>query len=309
MASEEDFRLCSSACHRLRSNSLYKLCSPFLIFMRIGGAFFLPTTATNCSPNEILTLSSEDSNDVKTIRKRRTRIEIFETLSKLYCFVVLICNLGYAGKFLFGFISTVPRLSRDFSGQDFAVTLSKFASLVWFVNIISVQLIFIRACWDKSLIYRLFMKWEDWHYNSRNDQCRSLSERFLLQRNIFVVLTVILVILSLLSVWLPALSTRSEFAALRDIFFEGFSRDNSLVTAVIVIGHFFSSFIHIIPVILYMLIGLVIEGEFRRFNVDLASQITEDGRLQNGSLEWFRLRHGKLCDFLELANKVLGLYG
>ena len=71
------------------------------------------------------------------------------------------------------------------------------------------------------------------------------------------------------------------------------------------------SFVYIVPVFLFALIGLAAEGEFCRLSLDLSLHIDVEGEFkeQNGALvECFRRRHGKLCDFLELADEIFSLF-
>ncbi|OQV16665.1 hypothetical protein BV898_09177 [Hypsibius exemplaris] len=307
-----------SMCDRLRRNPLFRVCRPFLVLMRVGGAFYVPVHAILADePNvddedqQSLQCSLEKASAQRTRQRWRPRskMEKFELASKGYCLFSLFCVLVYTGRFVFGLAYMLPDQFSTFnSGQDLARLLSKIAIAVWFLNVIVVQLIFLRACWDKSKFYNLFIKWEEWRYISRNSKCTAFAERFLPRRNVVTALAVILLIPQLLSVWLPVLYNGPGMGSLRSMHFEGFSPDNAAVVAVVVIGHFFASFVYIVPVFLLALIGLAIESEFLRLDLDLFLNLTKEGRMEPGMIECFRQRHGKLCDFLELADEVFSLF-
>ncbi|OQV22215.1 hypothetical protein BV898_03717 [Hypsibius exemplaris] len=315
---EDDIEL--TMCQRLRQNPLFRVCMPFLLLMRIGGAFFMPVHAILKNPHQ--SLLEHDPQPLscsleappttfkqKKIARVRTRMEKFELTSKVYCLFSFFWVLAYTGRYVWSLFYTLPNQLANFnSGRDLAHLLTKIANGVWFVNVLVVHVIFLRACSDKSKFFNLFMKWEKWRYISRNKNCTAFADRFLPRRNVVTAFAVIVLIPQLLSVWLPALYNGPELGTLKGILFDGFDPDNRMVVGITVIGHFFASFVYIVPVFLFALIGLAVEGEYLRLNHDLYLNLGADGVIAPGYIECFRQKHGKLCDFLELADSIFALF-
>ncbi|OQV12921.1 hypothetical protein BV898_12842 [Hypsibius exemplaris] len=100
--------------HDVWSTSLYKLCRPFLILMRIGGLFFIHP---NGGPDfDVKTHEVSSATFSSSSKPSPTKWERFERGSIIYSFIVLSVGLAFGGKFVFTMVYGISSLwmSADF---------------------------------------------------------------------------------------------------------------------------------------------------------------------------------------------------
>ena len=88
-----------------------------------------------------------------------------------------------------------------------------------------------------------------------------------------------------------------------------FSIDNIVVKLMIVTAFIFRSFDYVFAATLFLLISDAIVLQFTQFFRSLAVQISKEGIMTNTSmLEWYRLKHTKLCSLVERVDAIFSPY-
>ncbi|XP_055337769.1 uncharacterized protein LOC129587852 [Paramacrobiotus metropolitanus] len=290
----------------LNDNVLYQICRPFILVMRIGGIFFLPTKlerVKDCHSNNYIPDEPDDFG-----AGRRTNRNRSELLCQIYCCTALCIVVTYGCKFAYNFYAVITPMG------DNVMTTTNLATLVlmlsfsnWHINMIFSHFIMLRACWRSSLIYEFFVLWERARYICPEENCNRFCTRFRSIRNVVVMSALFCVFANMLSVFLPLLIASKDYEAVRQVIYAGFGTDNIPICIFQLIGHFFASFIYILPVFFYVLLCQAVAQDFQHLNRDLSDRIGEDGSF-SGNLEWYRLRHIQLCRLVEHGDNVFSLF-
>ncbi|XP_055331159.1 uncharacterized protein LOC129583397 [Paramacrobiotus metropolitanus] len=69
-------------------------------------------------------------------------------------------------------------------------------------------------------------------------------------------------------------------------------------------GHFVASFVYILPLMLFALLGDCVCAEFDSLYKHLQRHITSDGEIIHRSVEWYRQAHEKLCVLIEMIDEI-----
>ncbi|OQV12922.1 hypothetical protein BV898_12843 [Hypsibius exemplaris] len=264
--------------HDVWFTSLYKLCQPFLILMRIGGLFFIHPHGGPISDRKILEASS--ATLTSSSKPGPTKWERFERISIVYSFLVLSVGLLFGAKFVYTMVYGLSRLATPLNRTSLGLIVSHSAYLGWIVQMILGQIIFLRACLRPSSLTEFFLRWESLRYFCADEKnCSSspsFGKDFCWRRNVISFLAVLHCILQWMSVDFPLLLP----------------------------GGILTAFVYVVPGYFFTLIAVTLSRDFLHLQRDFEVSIKDDGVVTIKSLEWFRQRHNSLCILVDMADEV-----
>ena len=176
-----------------QQTTLYGLCRPFLVLMRLGGMFFiqpdLPEKSSN--NNGQSSNSAQSSVTFNYFNEKVQQWRTFERSSMIYSFILFAVGLTYCAKYIYTFVVGVSGLS--LTKEHLSSIVSHTCYFMWIVQQLTVHAIFIMACWRPSKVTELFRRWEDLRYTcAQPDVCKfpSFGEDFGWRRNVVSFLAV-----------------------------------------------------------------------------------------------------------------------
>ncbi|XP_055337768.1 uncharacterized protein LOC129587851 [Paramacrobiotus metropolitanus] len=277
--------------------TLYHYCRPLLSLMRLGGLFYLPEKLQMSAR----VLREELVEDDYPLQRKHSRRYIF---FKCWCWFAFACTVAYLGKFLWNFQSLLRLMGNPINAKNLTEFVFLLTFFNWFVQFTSWHFLMIRACKNKLFI-KFFTHWEILRFNCADKNCNSFENYFKPRRNRLMFLTVLLVLTNIQAIWTPVLVDNGTFDAQRFVIYAGFQGYWHVVaTGVMLIGHFFASFVYITPVMLLALLAYALYGEFRHLTRNMAKNINEDGELVVQSVEWYRQKHERLCTLVSLGDDI-----
>ncbi|OQV12920.1 hypothetical protein BV898_12841 [Hypsibius exemplaris] len=282
------------------STSLYKLCRPFLILMRLGGLFFIQPSSLAGNKIHDVTATTLTDSQVGSFQKW----EKFERASMWYSFIVLGFGLAWAGKFIYSMVFGLSGIA--FTQSNLSVIVSHCGYLCWVLQINITQMIFLRACLGSRKLPELFMKWETLRYSCAMKECDSpnFGSDFRWRRNLVSFLAILHCVLQWMSADFPIIISGPNYAILRGTLMEGVAWDDAGIIFLNLVSGLLTAFIYVVPAYFFTLIAVTLTIDFHHIQNDMHHCIKEDGVMAVKSLEWFRIRHNSLCVLVDLADEV-----